>query len=153
MLKPRVKELEPRIKMLTTRTLKQKQEANGRTLALNGAAWGKLRTLVLSEQPLCADCMKQGLLTPATDVDHHDNDASNNERSNLVGLCHYCHSVKTARYEQYKRTGTWPAVKGCDVNGIPLDPTHPWRIAVDAEKSPEAEGHEPFAKAYARVRT
>lgn len=124
-----------------TRTLKDKQLSNGRTLALNGAAWRKLRALVLAEQPLCQDCMRRGLIVPATDVDHADNDASNNDRSNLVGLCKPCHSYKTARHEHYKRTGEQLPVKGCDVNGYPLDPNHHW----NQKKSPATDGQEPPA--------
>jgi 5-methylcytosine-specific restriction protein A len=137
--------------MAPTRSLRAKQESNGRALALNGAAWAKLRRLVLSEQPLCAHCEQIGRIAPAREVDHVDNDASNNERSNLSGLCSPCHSRKTARHEHYLRTGVLLPVKGCDVNGIPLDPAHPWRI--DAEKSPARESGEPSASLHARDRT
>lgn len=75
------------------RTLKERQGT--RTLALNGAAWRRLRALVLAEQPTCAECAKHGWIEMATDVDHADNDPSNNDRSNLVGLCHSCHSRRT----------------------------------------------------------
>ena len=127
-LKPRLQELKPRIQTLSDykRTLKQKQQANGRTLALNGKAWRALRASVLSEQPLCPVCQRMGQIIAATEVDHIDNDASNNERSNLVGLCKPHHSEKTARYEHYKKTGKWLPVKGCDANGMPLDPNHHW---------------------------
>nr|WP_314623626.1 HNH endonuclease signature motif containing protein [uncultured Noviherbaspirillum sp.] len=148
-LKPRIKELAPRLRTLPTRTLKQRQEANGRTLALNGAAWARLRSLVLSEQPLCPECERMGRIMPARDVDHVDNDASNNERSNLVGLCTPCHSVKTQRHEHFLRTGTWLPVKGCDVHGMPLDPQHAW----NREKSPEPQGYEPTVYLHARDRT
>jgi 5-methylcytosine-specific restriction enzyme A len=104
-------------------TLKQRQGA--RTLALNGAAWQRLRRLVLTEQPLCPECQKQGLLVTAIDVDHIDNDPSNNERSNLVGLCHPHHSAKTRAW----MNGGRRVVRGCDANGSPLDPAHPWSIA------------------------
>lgn len=134
--------------MLPTKTLKQKQQANGRTLALNGAAWARLRRLVLSEQPLCPECERIGQLVAASDVDHIDNDASNNERSNLVGLCRRHHSEKTARHEHYKRTGVWLPVKGCDIHGMPLDPQHPWN-----EKSPGPQGYEPTVQPHARNRT
>lgn len=139
MLKPRLQELDPLkargIKTLAEhkRTLKQKQQANGRTLALNGAAWGRLRALVLDDEPLCRRCYEHGRITAATDVDHIDNDASNNERSNLQGLCHECHSRKTA--EDMGKVTRY----GCDLNGMPLDPAHPW----NREKSPATERQEP----------
>lgn len=130
------------------RTLKVKQRANGRTLALNGATWAKLRRLVMGEQPLCSHCLQRGLIVTGNEVDHIDNDAGNNLRSNLVNLCRACHSSKTQRYEHYKRTGQWLPVKGCDVNGMPLDPNHHWN-----KKSPEPAGCEPRPQAHARDRT
>jgi 5-methylcytosine-specific restriction protein A len=135
MLQPRIPTLEPRIKVLGTRTLKDKQEANGRTLALNGAAWARLRALVITEQPLCAQCEREGRITPGNEVDHIDNDASNNERSNLENLCRPCHSRKTNA--DMGRSVSY----GCDANGMPLDPNHPW----NREKSPEPQGAEPPA--------
>ena len=101
------------------KTLKARQQETGRTLALNGAAWRRLRAAVLEAQPLCA-CGCGGL---STDVDHHDNDASNNDEDNLVPLCHECHSRKTQQ-DLGKRVSA-----GCDANGQPLDPDHPWNRA------------------------
>jgi len=92
-----------------------------RTIPLNTAAWQRLRAMVLAERPLCAHCFERGRIVPATEVDHADEDPSNNERSNLVSLCHACHSTKTMRV----RNGSAP-VYGCDVNGTPLDPKHAW---------------------------
>ena len=125
------------------RTLYDKQLANGRTLALNGKAWLTLRSVVLSEQPLCETCMR-GDDRPimATDVDHIDNDPSNNTRSNLQSLCHACHSRKT-NAEMGHRV-TW----GCDANGMPIDPNHPWNL----EKSPATERDEPHGTLHAQGR-
>lgn len=108
------------------RSLKDKQESNGRTLALDGAAWRKLRAYVLACEPMCRHCTQQGALTIATDVDHRDNNPSNNELVNLVPLCHECHSRKTARDMGHN------VRMGCDVNGMPLDPGHPWNKALEA---------------------
>jgi hypothetical protein len=80
----------------------------------------------------------------ATDVDHIDNDPTNNERSNLASLCHACHSAKTMA-ELHGRTVT---VKGCDANGMPLDPRHPWNL----EKSPATKGGEPSGSLHAQDR-
>src|SRR5687768_6538332 len=76
---------------------KKKALTPNRTLALNGAAWARLRRYVLSQQPLCAECERQGRIRASLDVDHVDNDASNNDLSNLEALCHSCHSRKTRR--------------------------------------------------------
>lgn len=96
-----IKTHKPKAMPAKYRTLKDRQGT--RTLALNGAAWRKLRARVLAEQPMCADCYNAGRLTLATDVDHADNDPSNNERSNLIGLCHACHSAKTRRWQNENR--------------------------------------------------
>jgi len=114
------------LKQHKPRTLKPKalkRQQGRRTLALNSAAWQRLRRLVLTEQPLCPECQKQGLLVDAVDVDHIDNDPSNNERTNLVGLCHSHHSAKTRAW----MNGGVRRVMGCDADGMPLDPEHPWR--------------------------
>lgn len=102
------------------KTLKQRQQETGRTLSLNGVKWRRLRAAVLEREPLCRDCYRRGRLTTATDVDHHDNDPSNNDPENLVSLCHECHSRKT-QADMGKRV-----TYGCDINGMPLDPLHPW---------------------------
>lgn len=144
MLKPRLQELAPRLKTVSTRTLKDKQEANGRTLALNGSAWRRLRASVLAEQPLCPECRDQGLIVPATDVDHQDNDPTNNDRANLVGLCHAHHSMKTAA-EMHGRDAH---AKGCDLTGMPRDPDHAWNqgtVAALLKRSPATDACEPAA--------
>ncbi|WP_408585180.1 HNH endonuclease [Paraburkholderia tropica] len=78
---------------------------------------------MLTEQPLCPECQREGRIAPAVDVDHIDNDPSNNERSNLVGLCHSHHSAKTRTW----MNGGQRMVRGCDADGLPLDPAHHWR--------------------------
>jgi 5-methylcytosine-specific restriction protein A len=128
--------LKPRYKTLAERNAR-------RTLALNGATWRKLRATVLREQPMCPVCEAEGKLVPAVDVDHIDNDASNNARDNLMGLCRPHHSVKT-NVDHYGRR-----VRGCDVNGIPLDPDHAWNV----EKSPATDSHEPTCSSHAHRRT
>ena len=111
-----------------------KHEKKPRLLPLNGKAWRVLRERVLSEEPLCRMCG-----APATDVDHIDNDGNNNERDNLQGLCHECHSRKTAG-DMGKRVN-W----GCNADGLPLDPRHPWAHMVSQlverkhEKSPATD--------------
>tara|TARA_Y100001001_G_C7847639_1_gene252950 strand:- start:47 stop:553 length:507 start_codon:yes stop_codon:yes gene_type:complete len=95
-----------------------------RTLSLSSKAWRQLRAQVLAEEPLCRMCAARGLVVPAIDVDHiedaREDYTDDNSRENLQSLCHECHSLKTAR-DMGK--GVY---LGCDVNGLPLDPTHPW---------------------------
>lgn len=111
------------------RTLKDKRNDNGRTLALDGKAWRTLRAAVLREHPLCVLCRT----AVASEVDHRDDDPTNNERSNLSACCKPCHSRKTNADMGHKVT--W----GCDVNGMPLDPSHPWNL----ERSPATKDDKP----------
>ncbi len=99
-----------------------------RTIPLNTARWQRLRRLVLADSPLCAHCYQRGLIVPATDVDHVSGDPSDNSQSALQSLCHTCHSRKTAA-DHGKRVA-----QGCDIDGIPLDPAHPWRIAKNRQQ-------------------
>ena len=89
-----------------------------RTIPLQSARWQKLRAYALARDPLCRDC---GAI--ATDLDHHDGNPGNNDPHNLVPRCHACHSTKT----MHERNGT---VRGCDVNGWPTDPRHPWNAKI-----------------------
>lgn len=65
-----------------------------------GYRWQQTRAGYLRKHPLCAHCARDGRVEPATDVDHivpHRGDqALFWDRSNWQGLCHACHSRKTA---------------------------------------------------------
>jgi len=102
------------------------KDANGRTLPLNSDAWRKLRKQVLSEVPLCQYC-PPGALTPATEVDHKNNDPADNSRDNLVSTCKPCHSIKTMA-DLHGRE----ARMGCDAEGNPINPSHHWNAAAVA---------------------
>ena len=142
-LKPRLKEvdLSRGIKMVKyTRTLKDKQESNGRTLALTSKSWRDLRASVLSDEPLCRHCTMEGRTVIATDVDHRDNDPTNNDLVNLQPLCHSHHSIKTMAEMHGIRS------RGCDVHGMPLDPLHPWNTE-NHQQPATANRSVPFAHA------
>ena len=96
----------PRTLARPSKTLAERRAETGRTLALDSAAWRRLRASVLSEQPLCPQCMDIGHLVAATEVDHVDNDPTNNERGNLRGLCKTHHSQKTMRELRRKSPAT-----------------------------------------------
>ncbi|MFK3973764.1 HNH endonuclease [Pseudomonas sp. NPDC087358] len=65
-----------------------------------GYRWQKAREGFLRKHPLCVHCEQRGRVTAATDVDHitpHRGDKDLFwDRQNWQGLCHPCHSVKTA---------------------------------------------------------
>lgn len=62
--------------------------------------WQQARKSYLAKHPLCAECERQGLVVEATDLDHIVPHGGDKEafwvRSNWQGLCHPCHSRKTA---------------------------------------------------------
>lgn len=65
--------------------------------------WGKVRAAWLADHPLCAECERQGRLTPATVVDHikpHRGDPVLFwDETNYESKCAACHNAKTARGE------------------------------------------------------
>ena len=81
----------------------QQHDAQRGTAAARGygARWQQLRSRVLSQHPLCADCAKRNVVTAATDVHHiaAKRDGGQDEESNLMALCHACHSKRTAAGE------------------------------------------------------
>lgn len=58
-----------------------------------------LRQQVLREEPLCRECLKEGVVQPTTQVDHIRDHCGNEDlffdRGNLQGLCATHHSRKT----------------------------------------------------------
>ncbi len=116
-----------------TRPTRWTKDANGRTLPLNSAAWGKLRRMVLAEVPLCEYC-PPGVVTPAVAVDHRNNNPADNTRANLASTCVSCHSVKTAA----DMHGT-VARLGCDESGYPRAGGHHWNKAAVRPSSGLAE--------------
>lgn len=62
------------------------------------AAWRRIRRRFLRSHPVCAT---EGCNRPATHVDHIDGRGprGDNRPENLQGLCHSCHSRKTALHD------------------------------------------------------
>lgn len=120
----------------------QKRANPHRTLKLNRKAWLVLRASVLRDQPQCVECERDGKLELAREVDHINNDPSDNSRTNLQGLCSMHHAQKTRRDYGAK------AKFGCAEDGTPLDPAHPW----NAQKSRAVERAEPCSPLRTRGR-
>jgi len=64
------------------------------------SAWKVVRQQHITDHPLCADCYKKNIYTPMNDV-HHIKKLSEHPElrdvySNLMSLCHSCHSKRTA---------------------------------------------------------
>lgn len=71
-----------------------------------------------------------GRVTAATVADHvtpHRGDPAL-FAGPLQSLCGPCHSSWKQQMEKSGR------IEGCDINGIPLDPNHPFRKELDAQK-------------------
>jgi 5-methylcytosine-specific restriction protein A len=61
------------------------------------ARWQKIRKMKLNVDPLCAECLRNGQTTVATQVHHKDGNVRNNSPDNLESLCIECHSRITAK--------------------------------------------------------
>ena len=95
------------------------------------AQWKRLRLRHLALHPLCEGCEPR--LTVANTVDHRVPISAGGpafpSHDGLASLCASCHSRKTARGVEHGAVRTTRAIqprKGCDANGNPLDPAHPW---------------------------
>ena len=87
--------------------------------------WRRESRRFLQKHPLCRMCEQIGKTTLAVLVDHvvpHKGDVAKfwDQAGNWQSLCGTCHSGAKASFE---RTGR---VKGCGLDGVPLDPQHHW---------------------------
>ena len=86
--------------------------------------WHKARTAYLASHPLCTMCKEEGKVTPAKVVDHvipHKGDRSLFwDSGNWQSLCYRHHNSTKQSMERATQ------YEPCDVEGIPLDPSHHW---------------------------
>jgi hypothetical protein len=92
------------------------------------APWRAARIAFLKARPLC--CV-QACGNAARHVDHITPRATGGhpfDLLNLQGMCHSCHSRKTARADGGFGRAMKPDVLalGCNADGSPIDPRHPW---------------------------
>lgn len=94
----------------------------------NTASWKRLRHAHLSAYPLCVGCAPR--LVPATTVDHvvpiSGGGPAFPGHDGLASYCTRCHSAKTARGSEAGAIRTTKPRRGCNPDGSPLDPAHPW---------------------------
>jgi 5-methylcytosine-specific restriction enzyme A len=92
--------------------------------ALHGSAWWqRRRKLQLQQQPLCAYCLRKGLVVRATVADHvtpHRGDLTAFRSGELQSLCQHHHD--STKKEQEQR-GYSTAI---GLDGLPIDPAHPF---------------------------
>ena len=92
---------------------------------LYGRRWRKASKQFLTEHPLCVYCERDGRTTVATVCDHivpHKGDPVLfwDWENNWQQLCKFCHDSIKKSEEMSGR------IRGCDVNGQPLDKSHYW---------------------------
>lgn len=96
----------------------------------NTARWQRLRAAHLRMSPLCIGCDAMGRVVVANTVDHVVPISAGGpafpSHDGLASYCAACHSAKTARGDEAGAVKTTKPRKGCDANGNPLDPRHPW---------------------------
>lgn len=99
--------------------------------------WRKLRAAKLAANPLCEVHLKRCQLVPATTVDHVVAISAGGDPypdlDGLMSMCASCHSTKTNAKDNPHAFGKrWKAAfKGCDLDGRPIDPDHPWNKESD----------------------
>ena len=77
-----------------------KDRQSKRKYATNSKQWAAIRRQHIqahTDNLLCADHLKRGMIRSMTDVDHIDGNTYNNKPDNFQSLCKSCHSRKTAR--------------------------------------------------------
>lgn len=77
----------------------------GRAQFYKSREWRAMRLVVLSINPYCESCLKSGVKTIATEVDHiidiKDEPTCCLDITNLQGLCKSCHSTKTIKSNMF----------------------------------------------------
>ena len=103
----------------------------------NTAAWKRLRLAHLALVPECQGCAPMGRLTRANTVDHvhaiNEGGAPFPGHDGLMSYCPACHSAKTARGLEAGAVRSTKPRRGCDADGNPLDPAHPWGKSLRAD--------------------
>jgi 5-methylcytosine-specific restriction enzyme A len=84
-----------------------------------------LRAQKLQADPLCWYCQQMGRVVPADVVDHivphKGDDVLFWDENNLRSSCTPCHNTAADFKDRYGY------VPGVGVDGLPVDPGHPWR--------------------------
>ncbi len=91
------------------------------------SAWRRLRAAALRRDR--HTCVVPGCGQPAVVVDHvvRRRDGGTDTLGNLRSLCRQ-HDQQVKERPSGKRANAGKLfVRGCDVNGQPIDPLHPWR--------------------------
>ena len=92
-----------------------------KTERIRGSAWMSIRARILQRDTLCVVCLPAGRVRVSVEVDHRIplHMGGSNDDDNLQGVCIEDHALKTAHERGVLR-------RGCDADGLPTDPMHPW---------------------------
>lgn len=116
----------------------------------NTARWQRLRRAHLDRSPVCMGCSEMGRLTEANTVDHvvpiSEGGAAFPGHDGLTSYCTSCHGAKTARGIEAGAARTRKPRRGCNADGTPLDPAHPWH-----EKSLKADRVRPNVHVFSQL--
>lgn len=116
----------------------------------NTARWQRLRRAHLDLSPACVGCQERGVLTPANVVDHitaiSEGGPAFPGHDGLSSYCASCHGAKTARGGEAGAIRTRKPRRGCNADGSPLDPAHPWH-----GKSLEADASRPMVNLFSQL--
>lgn len=90
-----LKSLKPRIAACGGRLTLKPAAARER---LRGRPWARIRSRIMSRDPLCVACLRVDRVRATAEVDHivPVEKGGSDDDSNLQGLCHGCHAEKTA---------------------------------------------------------
>lgn len=96
----------------------------------NTQQWQRLRREKLAAEPLCEPCKRRGRVTAANTVDHRTAVKAGGDPfppiDGLESMCPPCHAIKTAAEDRPDRRAGRGFLRGCDADGNPLDPDHPF---------------------------
>lgn len=81
-----------------------------RRKAYNNTTWRKLRDSYLKQNPLCANCLRNGKVVPAEDIHHKISPFKGGEINwtllldpeNLESLCKECHGIEHQKENGYR---------------------------------------------------
>ena len=128
----------------------------------NTANWKRLRKAHLALFPMCEGCEAMGRMVLANTVDHRISVNAGGDpfpsHDGLASYCPSCHGAKTARGIEAGAVRSTKPRRGCNPDGSPLDPAHPWHgKSLRAERlrpppvlslelvSPKKGGNQPFS--------
>lgn len=104
----------------------RRRAPSARDSSLRSTAYQRRRIAYLREHPLCAECVKRGVVTAAAELDHVValRNGGRDEWANYQGLCVPCHKAKTAAdmgYTPRQRIGIdgWPEAEGVGGSNLP----------------------------------